>query len=276
MLSKRYSKTSQTPTELKTISQTKGFLKNIRRYNDLFAFSRNFTKYDMFLLNRHEVLDRYTLKMRGKVSHSTPPTLYPISQNVNKPMFSQIYIYSNDEQKKIRETYYKDVHQSYMNMTFTLLKKYSKFLKHYPTITESLGEQSFQFNFNDPSTREPVGNQLAQQKLKSKVITTFNPVYEALHYVLLFPEGNEGFKFKMLRHNPTGKSLRSPYISIYDYTSYRFQRRKGDFEHLHYSGKLGHEYIIDMFFRWEKRQTSIGKKLRKIYIQVYNLTIIQF
>ena len=73
----------KTPTELKTILQTKGFLKNIRRYNDLFAFSRNFTKYDMFLLSRHEVLDRYTLKMRGKVSHSTPPTLYPISQNVN-------------------------------------------------------------------------------------------------------------------------------------------------------------------------------------------------
>ena len=177
-------------------------------------------------------------------------------------------------------------------MTFTLLKKYSKFLKHYPTITEILGEQPFQFNFNDPSTREPVGNQLAfvinsdkdsvtpcivfsksQEKLKSKVITTFNPVYEALHYVLLFPEGNEGFKFKMLRHNPTGKSLRSPYISIYDYTSYRFQRRKGDFEHLHYSGKLGHEYIIDMSFRWKKRQMSYIKsnqtKLKATSYSVY-------
>ena len=37
------------------------------------------------------------------------------------------------------------------------------------------------------------------------------------------------------------------------------QRRKQDFEHLHYSGRLTHEYLIDLFFRWEQSQLYFYK-----------------
>ena len=37
------------------------------------------------------------------------------------------------------------------------------------------------------------------------------------------------------------------------------QRRKKDFEHLHYSGRLTHEYLINLFFHQEQSQLDFYK-----------------
>ena len=82
-----------------------------------------------------------------------------------------------------------------------------------------------------------------------------------MHYVLLFAEGSFGYRFKIPRVQPARKvtNNNSKFLTIYQYNSYRVQRRKQDFEHLHYSGRLTHEYLIDLFFRWEQSQLYFYK-----------------
>ena len=69
------------------------------------------------------------------------------------------------------------------------------------------------------------------------------------------PDGDVGFRFKILKVTTVnGKKGRSIYVTVYEYSSYRLQRRDGDFEQVHFCGRLTHEIIIDYYVRWEQNE----------------------
>ena len=74
------------PSELKELQKLDFFRTNTRLYNNLFAFTNNFANFDKKMLNTALNKGAYTFRLRGKVSHSIPPTLLP--QSEKKPMFS--------------------------------------------------------------------------------------------------------------------------------------------------------------------------------------------
>ncbi len=271
-----------TPAELTLLHETPGFKKNIRLYNNLFAFTNNFANFEKDMLNQKKSGGRYTFKLRGKVSHSMPPTLLP--QNEKKAMFSQIYIYDPQEQSEKRQEIQGKATELINDMVYTMLKKFSpivNLIPGYKMIKENLPERVLLVptNKNSPTSDKPTSDDVAllvrdfgkitpvviwtksDSELKSKVISNYNAQYEPLHYVLLFPEGDFGYRFQMPRKPNEKKKTKnnSKYLTIYQYNSYRVQRRKNDFEHLHYSGRLTHEYLIDLFFRWEQAQLYFYK-----------------
>ena len=79
-----------------------------------------------------------------------------------------------------------------------------------------------------------------------------NCSYDSLHYVLLFPLGDDGWHIHV-PHN-RGKSN----VTALEYYCYRLMIR-GGINHLHLSGRLFHQYIVDMYAKIEQ--------LRLIYIK---------
>ena len=81
---------------------------------------------------------RHTFKLRGKVSHSMPPTSLPEEQK--KALFSQIYIYDSEEQNTLKGEIQNKSDTIINDMVYTMLKKVSnivivissyKFIKKY-------------------------------------------------------------------------------------------------------------------------------------------------
>ena len=247
------------------------FKENIRLYNNLFAFTNNFANFDRKLLNKGYNKGSYTFKLQGKVSHSIPPTLLPkVGKN---PIFSQIYIYDEGTQLNRRSNIQKNSYQLVLRIHYSLMKKISPIVDKIPTYDHI--KKSTPENIRiTPLPKDDATSDVPQQgtlgfciddlgeysgvlvwtkkdgKIVSQGISNFNIYYETLHYVLLFPYGEMGYVgIQPRRKLFNDQNLTSDRVTIYHYNSYRVQRREGDFEQLHFSRRLAHEYKIDLYFR---------------------------
>ena len=120
------------PKELKQLFTLHFFREHVRLYNNLFAFTNNFANFDKKMFNLGVNKGAYTLKLRGKVSHSIPPTLLP---TLNKePMFSQIYIYDALTQLEQRTKIQKKAHNLILQPIHTIMKKNSPVVDKIPTL----------------------------------------------------------------------------------------------------------------------------------------------
>ena len=75
-------------------------------------------------------------------------------------------------------------------------------------------------------------------------INEIHRFYDSFHYVLLFPCGNDGWHIN-IRNNRSNVNV----IAL-DYCCYRFMVRSG-LNYLHHSGRLFHQYIVDMYAKIE-------------------------
>ena len=64
------------------------------------------------------------------------------------------------------------------------------------------------------------------------------------------------------QNNDPTRKCKSKYITLLEYNRYRV--RKNDFEQLHLGGRLSHEYLLDLFIRWEQSQMNYYKNNQKI------------
>ncbi|KAG2210393.1 hypothetical protein INT45_005489 [Circinella minor] len=71
--------------------------------------------------------------------------------------------------------------------------------------------------------------------------------YDALHYVLMFPKGDEGWTITSRSNNET--------ITVMQWYKYCFMfRGNNDENELHYFGKLFQQYIVDMYAKMESNR----------------------
>ncbi|CAN1167448.1 hypothetical protein LINPERHAP2_LOCUS27248 [Linum perenne] len=97
---------------------------------------------------------------------------------------------------------------------------------------------------NDRRYELPTGTDLAGLTR----ITSLNPLFDSLHFPLLFPHGNDGYH-EMIRYSPlhadTGR--KREYVTQNEYYNFRLQFRKNEGKTLVRSGKALQHFCIDAF-----------------------------
>ena len=90
-----------------------------------------------------------------------------------------------------------------------------------------------------------------------QTIKSFNAAFEPLHFVLLFPRGEEGWhpNIPLIANSNTKKSTtrQNKFVTRQEYFKYRVQIRMDEFPILHLSGRLFQEWMVEMFMAWEDR-----------------------
>ena len=82
-------------------------------------------------------------------------------------------------------------------------------------------------------------------------ITECNCAYDSLHYVLLFPTGDNGWHLKIPHSRGKGD------VTALEYYSSRLMVRS-DLSYLHMCGRLFHQYLVDMFAKVEQQRMIYG------------------
>ncbi|KAL1932430.1 hypothetical protein VTP01DRAFT_8108 [Rhizomucor pusillus] len=86
-----------------------------------------------------------------------------------------------------------------------------------------------------------------------KHISELSASYNPLHYVLLFPRGEEGWHPQLRQSNEEGETL-ARRITIRQYYAYMLQIRQGPY--LLFAQKLLHEYIVDNYAKVETQRLN--------------------
>lgn len=102
--------------------------------------------------------------------------------------------------------------------------------------------------YNEPGHRDIV---LAQrlpdgQSTRLHNIPHTHPAYMPLHYVLLFPHGNPGWRWSLLLVNENAQQQRTR-LSERMWYRYHLFHRTGIFSVIHRGGKLFQQYLVDSY-----------------------------
>ena len=97
-----------------------------------------------------------------------------------------------------------------------------------------------------------------------KRITETHCAYDSLQYVLLFPLGNDGWHIGIPHSRDRGN------VTALELYCYRMMLRNG-VNHLHLSGRLLHQHIVDMYTKIEQQHLNyIKTNQQKIRIDLYS------
>lgn len=79
-------------------------------------------------------------------------------------------------------------------------------------------------------------------------ISELNPSYMALHYPLLFPHGEDGFRIDILHRGvTTHRPKKRDQVSMRAFYAYRFQQRKNEGQTVIRGGRLFLQYVVDAY-----------------------------
>ena len=267
-------------TKLLTASDTRGkeFRKHIRAYNSSLALCSLGANYDKELATaKHGV---YPFRIHGVVHHLIG-SLVPRDGKV--AAFSQIYIHDGTPEAEL-EIRQQHLGQAYLpellglqNMLHEVNPHVGNF-EHAMQLIRATGVLEVRMiikadacpdprRYSAPTASEIAvllpGDGYSEGVMHRDIvlhahsgdlkrITETHCSYDSLHYVLLFPLGDDGWHIHV-PHN-RGKSN----VTALEYYCYRLMIR-GGINHLHLSGRLFHQYIVDMYAKIEQ--------LRLIYIK---------
>ncbi|CAN1326882.1 ATP-dependent DNA helicase PIF1 [Linum perenne] len=103
-------------------------------------------------------------------------------------------------------------------------------------------------------------------------ITSLNPLFDSLHFPLLFPYGNDGFH-ELIRYNPlyAKPTKKREYVTQNEYYNFRLQYRKNEGKTLIRSGKALQHFCIDAFTTIEQnRLLYIRLNQKQLRADLYN------
>ncbi|CAN1162477.1 hypothetical protein LINPERPRIM_LOCUS1151, partial [Linum perenne] len=107
-------------------------------------------------------------------------------------------------------------------------------------------------------------------------ITSLNPKFEALHFPILFPYGEDGFHTKIrYRGDNTSTDATKKYVTQREYYAFHLQHRKNEGTTLLRGGKALQHYIVDVFSTIDQNRLiylrNHQKELRSEFYQGDNL-----
>ena len=287
-----------TPKILKNLLQlqnerSKEFRANIRKYNNLFAFTSMKANLDHKLASQRSGI--YTFRISGVLHHYIPINVFPPNQTF-KPRFAQIYFYDKDFQLSERNSCFKGLNENTIKELQEMIHEQSNLLKAFPGLShfETKNVDEITFKLKEKKEREydlPQANEVGAiipsheyisknreltfalriernglliQKLKK--ITQFHAFYDALHYVLLFPCGEAGWEpgLKTLKHT------KGHQLTLLQYYRFKLFHRKGNFGLLLLSGRLYHQLIVDAWVKIEEQRLNwVRNNQKTIRAQMY-------
>ncbi|CAN0900844.1 ATP-dependent DNA helicase PIF1 [Linum grandiflorum] len=259
-------------------SISKHFRANIRSYNAAFQWTSFGAKLDPRLMNSR---GPYSLVLNGENYHymgsllpaEGQPPRYSAAKKLHPTLITNL--------KEMLDTY-NVLAQSFRRVRDALNEPGNENLRlricgprvdqgrmyELPTGTELAGLIPGDFA-PDHDDRDIIVNNKATGLTR---ITSLNPLFDALHFPLLFPHGNDGFHNR-IRYNATYRdpTKKRKYITQREYYCFRLQYRNTEGKTLIRAGRALQHFCIDAFTTIEQnRLTYLRLNQKKLRSDLYN------
>ena len=255
------------------IKDDKKFKANARHLNNVLSFAS--IGFDKEIFQRGWTPN---VKIQGKIYHLIS-NLTPIEGEPRK--FAQIYFHDSDieaaeaELDRRMEISKSDViNKDQMKKLQEMIHKHNTYASSFQALymlpKETVEERRFVLHKNKKPTEKqnqnyglPTANEIALIMLNDSVesadivlhlkeggikrISELNRCFDPLHYVLLFPYGEDGWHVDILQNQTQHKRMTT--LMFY---RYKLHWRSNQFNALLRCGKLTQEYICGMFYKIEK------------------------
>jgi len=247
------------------INENPHFLKNIVAYNNLLALaSLGYNKPNDGVLGF-----RPTFKIQGKMYHRIGSLLPTAGE---QPKFAQLYFHDSDFELHNRMRTMDGMKAETVQVLQEELHAYNPYIRSFKAAIDLPGEETRQIVLCSESNRKPSNDHCRRYNLPvaSEVaaimpgegndnnldviihywdggLQRINPIhrsYDPLFYVLLFPQGDDGWQRGL--HRTNGRTL-----SASDFYSYRLQIRANDPNIITKSRRLMQQYAVDSWAKIE-------------------------
>ena len=300
-------------------SRSRLFKQNIRMYNSALSFTSIGVNVDQEVTGTSGV---YTFRIHGEMYHRIGTLL---SNSETPPQFAQIYIYDTDHELQNRSnatpnfnldsTILAELQQMLhdINPYVNIFRQAGNLLKQNPLldlkliITNNRTKDSRRYNtpsasevaaimIGDGQETENQNRDIMLQPHEGGIqrISEIHRAYTPLHYVLMFPRGEDGWHPNIPIHNDLMRgedgwhpniphndevfddegeaNISSKCISAMNYFAYRFQvGRPNEPVTLHYYGRLFQQWIVDMYTVMEQtRLNYLRFNQKQIRAELYN------
>ncbi|KZP30308.1 hypothetical protein FIBSPDRAFT_699312, partial [Athelia psychrophila] len=255
------------------------FRENIRQYNAAFAFTSLGVKQD-HAVNRG--VGPYVFRIHGELCHRAGALL---PQTGQAPTYAQLYIHDPRAALDVRNRRNENVREATMQAlhdTLTQSHYYAHLYKHaYEVLSEHRDTSDVTIHlrckpsqdrrrYNLPTVDEiavvlpgdgtqPVDSRDIILRLRwpdgpLQRISDGHVSYACLHYVLLFPHGEDGWHWDMRLYQPDNDNPRR--VSQIMYCAYRIFPRRGSFNTILRGGRLFQQYMVDMWASAEQNRLN--------------------
>ncbi|KAL6598841.1 hypothetical protein ACP70R_046101 [Stipagrostis hirtigluma subsp. patula] len=281
---------------------SKYFLKSIRSYNSMFAFTSLGAKIDTGI---NKSPGPYVFKINGQVHHRIGSLL---PDEGEPPVYAQLYIFDteNEVQNRIsifdRERDCDDdngVDKTIVEGLVRMFDETNELVKSFRAARDLLVQSSCQplrlrllhdRSKNAPQYNAPTGSEIAalivgdfSEEKKSRDIiiqdrggglrriSNLHANYMALQYPLLFPYGEQGFKLgiKYSRSGVLRAGARNE-VTMLEYYAFRLQQRRCEGVTLISGDRLFQQYIVDAYASVEEnRLRFIVKNNNNLRSEIY-------
>ncbi|ETW84686.1 hypothetical protein HETIRDRAFT_314300, partial [Heterobasidion irregulare TC 32-1] len=249
----------------------KSFRLNIRQYNSAFAFTSIAAK-----LSDHVTTTSgpYAFKIHGELYHQMGTLLPP---NHLRPSYAQLYVIDPQAALNERNNANPNLKSEIMNNLQDMFHEHNPYVPLYRHAYQIMADKNpgerdklaariavlpntDHRRYNEPTADEVAaiipGSGDEEVDLHRDIVVRYNhgglkhfshlhPHYSPLHYVTLFPHGEQGFYPNIPAHpGPNGQMLSSK-VSQHCYYAYRLMRRLLDPETIFRAGKLFQQYVVD-------------------------------
>ena len=246
-------------------SQSRSFIKKIRKYNQAFSFTSMRSNLDANLANESDGV--YTFRVNGELYHRIGNFE---AQNGNDPQFCQIYFMDPDIQSERRLQIFSDLDAATTQVLHQSLQSHNLLVQQFVSARESaantpniilkingttvpVGQHPRRYNSSSVSEVAAVlldDNNVTNRDIVLRRreggllrINETHPAYDALSYPLFFPQGRHGWSIEMKQQHK---------ITLKSYVQYLIQCRN-EANVLHMGGKLFQQYVVDQFLRIEQQ-----------------------
>ncbi|XP_021985604.1 uncharacterized protein LOC110881748 [Helianthus annuus] len=271
-------------------NESKHFLKNIRRYNSMFAFTSMGGKVDP-TVNRGN--GPFCYRISGENYHSIGSLL---PENANKPKFCQLYIYDTENEVSNRESIFSRSKESPTSSSASVDRQ---LIQHIKSVLDSdnvlvkvyrmvrdcfhddpqltlkvrlIGKRDKDGRmYNLPTCGEvaalivgDVENAIENRDIVVETksgtlqrISELHPSYLALQYPILFPYGDDGYRVDILHRGVIDvTNKKRPNCTMREFFSYRIQDRLNQFSLILNSRRLFQQFLVDAYTMIESERLN--------------------
>ncbi|CAN0900491.1 ATP-dependent DNA helicase PIF1 [Linum grandiflorum] len=278
-------------------AMSKHYRTHIRSYNAAFSWTSFGAKFDPRLLNSR---GPYSLVLSGENYHYMGSLLPPEGR---PPRYSQLYVHDPTSEVTNRMSSVRgEAHKLNANLMAALqdmIDNYNVLAKSFRRVRDALREPTnHNLRLRIAGTRVehnrmyelPTGTELAglipgdfspthddrdiivnNRATGLCRITSLNPLFDSLHFPMLFPHGNDGYHNR-IRYNPLHRDplKKRKYVTQREYYCFRLQYRQGEGKTLIRSGKALQHFCIDAFTTIEQnRLTYLRLNQKKLRSDLY-------
>ncbi|CAN1256874.1 ATP-dependent DNA helicase PIF1 [Linum perenne] len=274
------------------------YQKHIRSYNAAFSWTSFGAKFSQHLLNSR---GPYSLVLCGENYHYMGSIL-PLEGQ--RPRYSQLYVFDpaseiTDRLSNVSSST-RTLNEELMTALKDMLDEYNALTKSFRRVRDALQQpenEDLRLRIcgsrveHDRRYELPTETDLAglipgdfepdhddrdiivnHRSVGLTRITSLNPLFDSLHFPLLFPYGNDGYH-EMIRYNPLHVDPRQKrkFVTQNEYYNFRLQYRHNEGKTLIRSGKALQHFCIDAFTTIEQnRLLYIRLHQQKLHADLYN------